>query len=113
MVRGIIVRSVHCAESVVQGLRLRAGPSTMPSVSLDCIAFPSSSSLITLGLYQSINLCARWSFPRHVFPIDKCTSGFAEEGRDREANFQDGRWWDLVHMGILEKEWTAKSLVSG
>jgi hypothetical protein len=85
----------------------------MRSVSLDCIAFPSLSSLITLGLSQSINLCTRWSFRRHICPTDECPSGFAEEGRDREANFQDGRWWDVVRMGILEKEWTAKRLMSG
>jgi hypothetical protein len=113
MVRDTTAQCDHQPEYVVQGLRLRAGSSIMRSVSLDCIAFPSLSSPITLGLYRSINLCARWSFRRRMYPTDECTSGFAEEGRDREANFQDGRWWDVVRMGILEKEWTAKSLVSG
>jgi RimJ/RimL family protein N-acetyltransferase len=32
-------------------------------------------------------------------------SGFVEEGRERRANFQDGRWWDMISMGILEEEW--------
>jgi RimJ/RimL family protein N-acetyltransferase len=31
--------------------------------------------------------------------------GFVEEGRYRMANFQDGKWTDLIHMGILEEEW--------
>jgi RimJ/RimL family protein N-acetyltransferase len=31
--------------------------------------------------------------------------GFKEEGRQRDAAFFDGRWWDLVMLGILEGEW--------
>jgi RimJ/RimL family protein N-acetyltransferase len=31
--------------------------------------------------------------------------GFVEEGRIREANFQDGKWWDVINMGILAREW--------
>jgi hypothetical protein len=42
-----------------------------------------------------------------VFPVtlNTCTSGFVEEGRKRKHNFQDGKWWDIVHMGILDEEW--------
>jgi hypothetical protein len=44
------------------------------------------------------SLCAR---------PDLCDSGFVEEGRDREANFQDGKWSDNVRMAILDREWKA------
>ena len=35
----------------------------------------------------------------------KC--GFVEEGRRREAYFQDGRYWDIVRMGVLRREFEA------
>lgn len=35
----------------------------------------------------------------------KC--GFTEEGRAREEYFQDGRYWDIVRMGILRREFEA------
>ena len=37
----------------------------------------------------------------------KC--GFVEEGRRREDRFIDGRYHDLVIMGILRREWEAAS----
>jgi hypothetical protein len=33
--------------------------------------------------------------------------GFTTEGRAREAIWRDGRWWDELHMSILEPEWRA------
>jgi RimJ/RimL family protein N-acetyltransferase len=33
--------------------------------------------------------------------------GFAVEGRAREAIWRDGRWWDEVHMSVLEPDWRA------
>ena len=33
--------------------------------------------------------------------------GFADEGRAREAIWRDGRWWDEIHMSVLEPEWRA------
>ncbi len=33
--------------------------------------------------------------------------GFVEEGRERQAIFRDGRFQDLVCMGILAEEWRA------
>jgi len=35
----------------------------------------------------------------------KC--GFVEEGRAREEYFQDGRYWDIVRMGVLRREFEA------
>jgi RimJ/RimL family protein N-acetyltransferase len=33
--------------------------------------------------------------------------GFVHEGREREACWHEGRFWDSVDMGILEGEWRA------
>ena len=33
--------------------------------------------------------------------------GFVSEGRAREAIWRDGRWWDEIHMSVLEPEWRA------
>ncbi len=49
----------------------------------------------------------------HVFEFNdraiacyrKC--GFVDEGRLREEYFQDGRYWDLIAMGILRREFEA------
>jgi RimJ/RimL family protein N-acetyltransferase len=31
--------------------------------------------------------------------------GFVMEGRSREAIWRDGRWWDELHMSLLDHEW--------
>jgi RimJ/RimL family protein N-acetyltransferase len=36
----------------------------------------------------------------------KC--GFVEEGRRREAYYQDGRYWDVVRMSVLRREFEAR-----
>jgi RimJ/RimL family protein N-acetyltransferase len=33
--------------------------------------------------------------------------GFKHEGREREAFWHEGRWWDEVGLGMLEGEWRA------
>jgi RimJ/RimL family protein N-acetyltransferase len=33
--------------------------------------------------------------------------GFVEEGRERHAYYQDGRYWDVIRMSILREEWEA------
>jgi len=33
--------------------------------------------------------------------------GFVEEGRIRESVWLDRKWYDEVHLGILESEWEA------
>jgi len=38
------------------------------------------------------------------------TRGFVEEGRRRKSNWVDGRWTDIIYMGILEDEWEARRL---
>ena len=34
--------------------------------------------------------------------------GFVDEGREREAYYQDGRYWDVLRMSILREEWDAR-----
>ncbi|KAM3470370.1 hypothetical protein MY8738_009776 [Beauveria namnaoensis] len=34
--------------------------------------------------------------------------GFVEDGRQREAVYMAGRWFDVVHMSILEQDWRAQ-----
>lgn len=36
---------------------------------------------------------------------EKC--GFVEEGRSRDALYRDGRYWDIIRMGILRSEFDA------
>jgi RimJ/RimL family protein N-acetyltransferase len=48
-------------------------------------------------------MCAVFAF--RSFPSKRACRGFVEEGRERKANYQDGKWWDIVSMGILEEDW--------
>jgi RimJ/RimL family protein N-acetyltransferase len=34
--------------------------------------------------------------------------GFAEEGRERQAIFRNGKFYDLINMGLLAQEWRAR-----
>ena len=34
--------------------------------------------------------------------------GFTEEGCDRKAHYEDGRYWDVIRMSVLKDEWRAK-----
>lgn len=46
-----------------------------------------------------------WSFnPRMVRVAEKI--GFKYEGRQREMQFWQGEWLDLLHFGILREEWS-------
>ena len=36
-------------------------------------------------------------------------AGFEEEARRREASFHDGRYWDVLHLGLLRLKWEKKS----
>jgi RimJ/RimL family protein N-acetyltransferase len=44
--------------------------------------------------------------PRAIRAYQKC--GFVEEGRARDAIFRDGRFWDEIHMSVLDQEWEAR-----
>jgi L-amino acid N-acyltransferase YncA len=41
--------------------------------------------------------------------MDVRCSGFKEEGRRRKANWQSGKWEDIIYMGILEEEYFSLS----
>jgi RimJ/RimL family protein N-acetyltransferase len=40
-------------------------------------------------------------------------AGFIIEGRAREAVWRDGRFWDEIHMGILDQDWRAQQKEPG
>jgi RimJ/RimL family protein N-acetyltransferase len=40
-------------------------------------------------------------------------SGFTEEGRMREAHYQEGRYIDILLMSILKNEWMEKQMKEG
>jgi RimJ/RimL family protein N-acetyltransferase len=44
---------------------------------------------------------------RAIASYRKC--GFVEEGRMREAQYQDGAYHDIVVMSVLRNEWTARN----
>jgi RimJ/RimL family protein N-acetyltransferase len=44
--------------------------------------------------------------PRAIRAYKKC--GFVEEGRARDAIFRDGRFWDEIHMSVLDHEWEVR-----
>ena len=52
---------------------------------------------VTLGVFE-IN-------PRARAVYEKC--GFIEEGRGREEYYQDGRYIDVIRMGVLRREFEA------
>ncbi len=43
------------------------------------------------------------SNPRALRSFEKC--GFVREGRERQAHYQDGRFWDVHVLGVLAPEW--------
>lgn len=57
-----------------------------------------------LGLHR-IQLTANGYNPRAIATYTKC--GFVEEGRSRETVLRGGVWYHHVHMGILDREWSA------
>ncbi len=47
--------------------------------------------------------------PRAVRSYEK--SGFMVEGRERKALQRDGKFWDMIYMGVLREEWEKTSRV--
>jgi RimJ/RimL family protein N-acetyltransferase len=47
-----------------------------------------------------------FSFNEHAIALYK-SLGYVEEGRAREAYFFDRKWYDIIAMGLLEREWEA------
>lgn len=59
-------------------------------------------SFLSAGLHRVGLKAYEWN-ERAVKVYEKM--GFVHEGRNRENLWRDGRWWDTIHMGILEHEW--------
>lgn len=49
--------------------------------------------------------------PRAIRSYEKL--GFEVEGRDREWLHRSGRRWDMIHMGLLRREWEKSEQASG
>lgn len=47
--------------------------------------------------------------PRAIRSYEKC--GFVHEGCIREFLLRDGKYWDMLQMGILREEWEAQELL--
>jgi RimJ/RimL family protein N-acetyltransferase len=58
----------------------------------------------TLNLNR-IHLRVYETNPRAVRSYEK--AGFTLEGRDRQGMYKDGKYWDVLRMGILRSEWEA------
>jgi RimJ/RimL family protein N-acetyltransferase len=56
----------------------------------------------TLNLHR-IYLRVFESNPRAIRAYEK--AGFVHEGRQRQAEFRDGRYWDVLFMSVLRPEW--------
>jgi RimJ/RimL family protein N-acetyltransferase len=59
----------------------------------------------TLGLHR-ISLAVFEFNERAIRSYEKV--GFIHEGRSREAIRRDGRWWDELHMSVLQGDWLAR-----
>lgn len=58
------------------------------------------------GNMHSLRLQTGTMNPKALHVYEKV--GFVEEGREREAIWFGGKWYDIVSMSILEHEWRAK-----
>jgi RimJ/RimL family protein N-acetyltransferase len=68
----------------------------------DVIRLMLKHAFATLNLNR-VRLRVHADNPRAIHVYEKC--GFVQEGRQREALYKDGRYVDLIHMGILKSEW--------
>ena len=66
--------------------------------------------LVVEHAFRTMNLNRVWL---HVFEYNErgirayARVGFREEGRLRQHTFHDGRYWDVLTMGLLRDEWAA------
>jgi UDP-4-amino-4,6-dideoxy-N-acetyl-beta-L-altrosamine N-acetyltransferase len=70
-----------------------------------------ATSLILSHAFDTLNLNRVWLHvyefnPRGIRVYEKL--GFAIEGRLRQHVFRDGRYWDVLTMGILRDEWAQR-----
>jgi RimJ/RimL family protein N-acetyltransferase len=68
------------------------------------------TKLIVTHAFDTLNLNRLWLHvyeynPRGIHVYEKV--GFRTEGRLREETYRDGRYWDVIVMGLLRSEWDA------
>lgn len=63
-------------------------------------------AFVHAGLHRVALTVAEWN-GRAIKVYEKL--GFVLEGRMREALWKEGRWWDLLYMGVLSREWAEKN----
>lgn len=71
-----------------------------------------ATTLILRHAFQTLNLNRVWLHvyeynPRGQRVYEKL--GFRREGTLRQHTFRDGRYWDVLTMGILREEWEEKN----
>ena len=66
-------------------------------------------TLVTFG-FETMNLnrvsLGTFEFNERAYAVYK-KIGFVDEGREREAYYQDGRYWDILRMSVLRREFDA------
>jgi RimJ/RimL family protein N-acetyltransferase len=112
------------------GIRTLAGDKLIGFIGFDGINWINRDSYVAIGIGEpdfwskgygsdAMRLMLRYGFielnlhrisltvfelnPRGIRSYEKC--GFKHEGRIREFLLRDGRRSDMLHMGILRKEW--------
>jgi RimJ/RimL family protein N-acetyltransferase len=66
--------------------------------------------LLTHFAFRELNLFAlRATIPEYNLPAIHLfeKSGFIVEIRQRQEIYRDGKYWDLLHVGLLQPEWKA------
>jgi RimJ/RimL family protein N-acetyltransferase len=119
---------------ILFGLRMTAEDKLIGFVSFEGISWRNRDTFVAIALgereqwgkgygTEAMQLMLRYSFlelnlnrislsvfdynPRAIRSYEKC--GFQHEGRMREFILKDGKWHDLLFMGILQEEWKARN----
>jgi RimJ/RimL family protein N-acetyltransferase len=78
----------------------------------DCGIGTDVTRLMVNHAFETLNLNRVWLHvyeynPRGIHVYEKV--GFRVEGRLRQETYRDGRYWDIIAMGLLRSEWEANS----
>jgi RimJ/RimL family protein N-acetyltransferase len=103
---GIDARNRHASLGVVIGRADLQGQ----GLGSEAIRLMLEYAFEFLNLHK-VNLCYFEGNDRGARCYAKC--GFKEEGRIRENRFYEGRYWDVVRMGITEEEYRQGRLAAG
>jgi RimJ/RimL family protein N-acetyltransferase len=114
-------------------LRLKEDDRLVGMGAISRIDFHNGTGVVNLGIgdfadrrhgygAEALNLLLRFGFndlnlhrvsafadaDKQAFIHMALKAGFVEEAHRREAVFHDGRYWDMVLLGLLRKEWEEK-----